>query len=123
MITTVGLEAMPLIRYRTGDYTRILPPCPCGGVTRRLDTVSRKEGEISIEQLDAVLFGMEQVLDYKARYDGTLHIEMSLLESMDVGGLKDAVARIYPGLKTEFELKPFDFAARPMYLGKRCIMA
>ena len=35
VITTIGLEAMPLIRYRTGYYTRILPPCPCGGVTRR----------------------------------------------------------------------------------------
>ena len=28
VITTIGLEAMPLIRYRTGDYTRFLPPAP-----------------------------------------------------------------------------------------------
>ena len=28
VITTIGMEALPLIRYRTGDYTRILPgPC------------------------------------------------------------------------------------------------
>ncbi|MBR5218101.1 MAG: hypothetical protein IKV89_00075, partial [Clostridia bacterium] len=44
VITTIGLEAMPLVRYRTGDFTRILPPCPCGGVTKRLDTVSRRDG-------------------------------------------------------------------------------
>ena len=29
VITTVGMEALPLIRYRTGDFTRILP-APCG---------------------------------------------------------------------------------------------
>ena len=122
VITTVGLEAMPLIRYRTGDFTRILPPCPCGGVTKRLDTVSRKEGEISIEQLDSVLFGFEQLVDYKARYDGTLHIEMSLRDSVDLYMLKGAVEQIYPGLETEFELRAFDFGERPMYLGKRYIM-
>ena len=42
VLTTIGADAMPLIRYRTGDYTRILPPCPCGGVTKRLDIVSRR---------------------------------------------------------------------------------
>ena len=25
VITTIGMEAMPLIRYRTGDYTRVIP--------------------------------------------------------------------------------------------------
>ena len=53
VITTIGADAMPLIRYRTGDFTRILPPCPCGGVTKRLDRVSRREGEVSIEELDS----------------------------------------------------------------------
>ena len=43
VLTTIGADAMPLIRYRTGDHTRILPPCPCGGVTKRLDIVSRRE--------------------------------------------------------------------------------
>ncbi len=31
VLTTIGADAMSLIRYRTGDYTRILPKCPCGG--------------------------------------------------------------------------------------------
>ena len=53
VITTIGADAMPLICYRTGDYTRILPQCPCGGVTRRIDIVSRREGNISIEELDS----------------------------------------------------------------------
>lgn len=37
VITTLLRRGMPLIRYRTGDISRILPaPCPCGSVLRRL---------------------------------------------------------------------------------------
>ncbi|MCL2492455.1 MAG: AMP-binding protein [Clostridiales bacterium] len=40
VFTTLTREAMPLIRYRTGDHSRFLPePCPCGSVLKRLDKV------------------------------------------------------------------------------------
>ncbi len=40
VLTTLTREAMPLVRYRTGDYAAILPgPCRCGSPLRRLDTV------------------------------------------------------------------------------------
>jgi len=122
VITTVGLEAMPLIRYRTGDFTRILPPCPCGGVTKRLDRVSRKEGDISIERLDSVLFGIEELVDYKAAYDGTLNIRLSVNGSTDLSKPEALVHRLYPELKTEFQLKTFSLDDRPMYPGKRYII-
>lgn len=66
VITTIGLEAMPLIRYRTGDRTRFLPtPCPCGGVTRRLDRVSRVDpGAVDMEALDSRMFRIRQLVDY-----------------------------------------------------------
>ena len=39
-VTTFGREAMPLIRYRTGDIARIsTQPCPGGGVLPRLETI------------------------------------------------------------------------------------
>ncbi len=42
VVTTLTRRAMPLIRYRTGDFSRLLPgACPCGSVLRRLDRVSR----------------------------------------------------------------------------------
>ena len=42
VLTTIQAEAMPLIRYRTGDHTRIYrEPCPCGSVLLRLDQVTR----------------------------------------------------------------------------------
>lgn len=37
VLTTLGREAMPLIRYRTGDVSTMLPgPCRCGSPLRRL---------------------------------------------------------------------------------------
>lgn len=41
VLTALGQRAMPLIRYRTGDYGRMLSgPCPCGGPLRRLGPLS-----------------------------------------------------------------------------------
>ena len=40
VFTTLTREAMPLIRYRTGDFSRFLPgPCPCGTALLTLDWV------------------------------------------------------------------------------------
>ena len=39
-VTPFGRQAMPLIRYRTGDIARIsTAECPCGGVLPRLETI------------------------------------------------------------------------------------
>lgn len=54
LIVTTHLEAMPLIRYKTGDYTDILPePCPCGSTWVRIGPVSRHN---AIETLDDEMF-------------------------------------------------------------------
>ena len=40
VITTLTRKGMPLIRYRTGDYSRwILGQCPCGSQLKRLDKI------------------------------------------------------------------------------------
>lgn len=47
VITTLNQEAMPLIRYRTGDITRIIEePCPCGRTHRRIDNTTRRSDEL-----------------------------------------------------------------------------
>ena len=78
VITTIGMEAMPLIRYRTGDYTRILPgKCPCGSEALRLDTVERRDGGEEIAALDETLFRLPFVADYRAeRKNGKLCLEV-----------------------------------------------
>lgn len=49
--TTFGVEAMPLIRYRTGDYAAIYrEPCRCGRASARLGPiVGRKQHKLKIK--------------------------------------------------------------------------
>lgn len=121
VITTIGLEAMPLIRYRTGDYTRILPPCPCGGVTRRIDTVSRREGEISMEALDSVLFPLETLIDYRASFDGVLHLEARTRDGGGEAWLEETAREACPGRAVTVQVSPACPEDVPMYMGKRHI--
>ena len=121
VLTTIGADAMALIRYRTGDFTRILPPCKCGGVTKRLDTVSRREGAISIEVLDSTLFHIPELVDYKARFDGTLHLHC-LCRSQIVDAVAAMMYQLYPHLKIEITEESVTREHRPMYLGKRYLV-
>ena len=75
VVTTLGRQAMPLLRYRTGDLaTLITQPCVCGGVTARLCVIQgrriacRLAGGFSVtsQDLDDVLFTLDGLLDYRA---------------------------------------------------------
>ena len=122
VITTIGSDAMPLIRYRTGDRTRILPQCPCGGVTRRIDTVSRWEGSISIEALDSELFRLPELIDYRASFDGTLHLEARTRCAGQEAQLRSIAKARYPGVEITVNTTVSQPSDRPMYLGKRHIV-
>ena len=122
VLTTIGADAMPLIRYRTGDFTRILPPCKCGGVTQRLDTVSRREGELSIEELDSQLFRIPGLADYRASFDGRLIIEARTLSEGLQMQILGAAKALYPNLQMEVHTSSCLHSDRPMYLGKRHIV-
>ena len=121
VITTIGLEAMPLIRYRTGDFTRILLPCPCGGVTRRIDTVSRREGAISMEALDSALFPLESLIDYRVSFDGTLRLEARTQDGSGESRLTEAARQCCPGKAVTVQVFPALAEDVPMYPGKRYV--
>ena len=75
VFTTLRREAMPLRRYRTGDYGRLLPGvCPCGYAGPRLDRVLGRLAErakpISIYTLDEALLGWDELYDYAASLEG-----------------------------------------------------
>ena len=112
VITTIGMEAMPLIRYRTGDYTRILPTlCPCGSEVLRLDNVKRKGEAAEIAELDETLFALPWVADYRAvRQEGRLCLE---LLTCGEGAL--------PSVSAEWTLRPVTDEDRSLYRGKRRI--
>ncbi|MBQ0024539.1 MAG: phenylacetate--CoA ligase [Bacteroidales bacterium] len=49
VLTTINREAMPLLRYRTRDLTRILPgECPCGRHHIRLDRMQGRSDDMII---------------------------------------------------------------------------
>ncbi|MGN1016548.1 MAG: DVU_1553 family AMP-dependent CoA ligase [Faecousia sp.] len=121
VITTIGLEAMPLIRYRTGDFTRILPMCPCGSVTKRIDTVSRREGEISIEALDSALFSLGSLVDYRAGFNGTLRIDARTMDGRGGEWLMQTARSCCPGVDVSVRVSPALPDQRPMYPGKRFV--
>ncbi len=109
VITTIGMEAMPLIRYRTGDYTRVIPGrCPCGSEVLRLDTVRRKE-TAELAALDEALFSLPFVADYRAeRRNGRLHLQI-----LTCG------AGVLPAMDAETEVRPARPDDRSLYAGKR----
>ena len=79
VMTTLDRQAMPVIRYRTRDLTRILPgPCPCGRTHRRLDRISGRSDDMFIikgcnvfpMQVEGVLMKLPEVgEDYRILLD------------------------------------------------------
>lgn len=101
VITTLGRQAMPLIRYRTGDLASLeRSRCSCGGITARLKNIrGRKDaclptggGVICSSELDDALYPVAGLLDYRAMLaDGTA-------EKLDIrycgpAGLEAAIRR------------------------------
>ena len=114
VITTIGMEAMPLIRYRTGDTTRVIPGrCACGSEVLRLDSLSRRDGSGELAVLDETLFSLPFVADYRAeRRDGKLVLEVLTCGEGEL-----------PPLDAEIEVRPVREDDRALYFGKRKIIA
>ena len=75
VITTLQREAMPLVRYRTGDRGCInRHACPCGGRTLRLESLFGRQqglklwsgGELFSQELDECFFAIPGLLDFRA---------------------------------------------------------
>ena len=122
VISTVGLRAMPLLRYRTGDYTRFLPPCPCGGVTRRIDRVSRKVEGADMEKLDEALFRIPGLVDCRAEFDGVLNISARVLEPGLEVEIERAASACFPTLPVHVSCAICSMKDGPMYPGKRYVI-
>ncbi len=64
VLTTINREAMPLLRYRTRDLTRILPgECPCGRHHKRIDRMrGRSDDMIVLKGVNIFPIQIEQIL-------------------------------------------------------------
>jgi phenylacetate-coenzyme A ligase PaaK-like adenylate-forming protein len=78
VFTTLTRRGMPLIRYRTGDLSRLLPgTCACGSPLARLERLHNRldggirlngNGELTIALLDERLFNIDGIADFSAVY-------------------------------------------------------
>lgn len=118
VITTIQADAMPLIRYRTGDYTRLMPePCPCGSPLARLDRVVRMGKKTRMEQLDDRVFGIPELVDFRAGWrEGTL-----FLEGYVTGPCPELPSELL-GYPVCWNLLPFSEKNMPCYAAKRSIV-
>ncbi len=125
VITTVGMEAMPLIRYRTGDFTRILPePCPCGSAALRLDRIERRPEGLSAAVLDSIVFAESCVVDcrYELRNE-CLNVLVLTRGNIDVQRLREQLSSYAEPFEVGLTVRDASPGDCALYRGKRALNA
>ncbi|MHB9034302.1 MAG: phenylacetate--CoA ligase family protein, partial [Anaerolineae bacterium] len=88
--TTLTKEALPVIRYRTGDISALhIEPCPCGRTHARMDKVSGRTDDMLIvrgvnvfpSQIEAVLLQVEGV---QPHYLILVDRELNAMDSLEI---------------------------------------
>lgn len=122
VLTTINREAMPLLRYRTRDLTRILPgECKCGRHHKRLDRMKGRSDDMIILkgvnifpiQIENILMQFKELgTDYlitltnlEANDEMTVEVELSEFYD-DYGFLQKLTKEITRQLKDEILITP-----------------
>ncbi len=123
VLTTLKREAMPLLRYRTRDLTRILPgECPCGRHHIRLDRMKGRSDDMIILkgvnifpiQIETILMQFQELAsDYLITLETvddndamTVDVEMKDLSLDDYGKLQSLTREITRQLRDEILITP-----------------
>ena len=123
VLTTINREAMPLLRYRTRDLTRILPgKCPCGRNHIRLDRMKGRSDDMIILkgvnifpiQVETILMKFKElsssyliVLDTVNNNDEmSVEVELEELYTDDYAKLQGLTKEITRQLKDELLVTP-----------------
>lgn len=95
VITCITKEALPLIRYRTGDISRLFyEPCKCGRTTVRMENISGRSDDMLVirgvnvfpSQIEEVLLNIEEIgahyeiLVERRNYLDTMEIKVELAD-------------------------------------------
>lgn len=124
VLTTLRREAMPLLRYRTRDLTRVLGrTCPCGRNHVRLDRMrGRSDDMIVLKGVNIFPIQIERILmtfpELASNYlitlttdadndNMTVEVELEALFTDDYSRLQDLTKRIQRALKDEILLTPY----------------
>ena len=124
VLTTLKREAMPLLRYRTRDLTRILPgDCPCGRHHKRLDRMKGRSDDMIILkgvnifpiQIETILMQFKELasdylitLETKENNDA-MTVEVEVADNMsfdDFGRLQNLEREITRQLRDEILITP-----------------
>jgi phenylacetate-CoA ligase len=106
VFTTLTKEAFPLIRYRSGDISRLITePCRCGRIHMKIERVLKRSDDMLIihgvnifpAQVEAILVKIEGlepryqlVVETTGTLDSlTLHVELSEKIFSESGGVKE----------------------------------
>ncbi len=112
VLTSIGMEAMPLFRYRTGDRGRILSgQCRCGSTVKKLETTGRLRQSIA-SRLDSAVFRCGAVIDAR--------MEEGVLAVLVIGEERSArteLEALLPGTVLRIQTLTEDDA--PYFRGKR----
>ena len=123
VLTTINREAMPLLRYRTRDLTRILPgDCPCGRHHIRLDRMQGRSDDMIILkgvnifpiQIEKILMQFPEVgsdylitLETLANNDDmTIEVELKQMANDDDRLLENLSMAIVKALRDEILVTP-----------------
>ena len=124
VITTIGMEAMPLLRYRTGDRTRLLPePCPCGSEVLRLDPDITRLADSRVSMADDIIFQDESVIDCRYEEDRSGRILVYIVHqgALNRNAILTALFPVFPDREIQLRSIPFSPGLTPLYRGKRII--
>ena len=115
-ITTLGVEGMPLLRYKTGDICVYEDsPCACGRNTLRLSpVVGRKKQMIKYKgttlyppALFDILNEMEEVIDFVAEvYSNELETDEVLIYILPVNFTEECNRKIRANLQARLRVSP-----------------
>lgn len=88
VFTTLGREAMPLIRYKTGDLGKFTQGnCPCGSPLKRIEKVyGRKKNNfwlfngdtVQLAEIGQAVFQETHIIDYECTIIGDIVMEIEL---------------------------------------------
>ena len=122
VVTPLKKQALPLLRYRTHDITRLLPgPCKCGRTTTRMQKIAGRTDDMLIirgvnvfpSQIEGVLIGMEgigphyEIVVTKKGYMDQIEVKVELVDAgllNSYGELEALTRRIHDRLKVVLQI-------------------
>jgi phenylacetate-coenzyme A ligase PaaK-like adenylate-forming protein len=126
VVTTFAQEAIPLLRYRTGDISsETAGACPCGGMFPMLGKIMGRvdnllSSGLTLAGMDEIVFDFDEVLGYhvKVGSDETLLLNVEASKSLDKASFENAVRSIIGDANMFFS---YDYSAPLSTTKKRAV--